>query len=197
MARPDDDEFIDVSEEIAEGEEGKGYGRADGPDSQGERAGEGFGRNAQGASGDEDFDPSYQREHDEGTLGTPPIGEPLSSAPLSPAEHVGPGRGEHGSEFTAQAGAGSEPEAGAPSAAGNALVSVDAALRELVTERLVEQLDIDPGELQVEVDDGVVALTGDVDDPAVPARAEQIAAAVSGVHSVSNQIRVRRGEDED
>jgi hypothetical protein len=32
MARPDDDEFIEVSEEIAEGEEGKGYGRADGPE---------------------------------------------------------------------------------------------------------------------------------------------------------------------
>jgi len=59
MARPDDDDFIDVSEEIAEGEEGEGYGRADGPDSQGERAGEGFGRNAQGGAGDEDFDPSY------------------------------------------------------------------------------------------------------------------------------------------
>ena len=66
MARPDDDEFIDVSEEIAEGEEGKGYGRADGPDSQGERAGEGFGSNAQGGAGDEDFDPSYQREHHDG-----------------------------------------------------------------------------------------------------------------------------------
>jgi hypothetical protein len=39
MARPDDDDFIDISEEIAEGEEGEGYGRADGPDSQGERTG--------------------------------------------------------------------------------------------------------------------------------------------------------------
>jgi len=196
MARPDDDDFIDVSEEIAEGEEGEGYGRADGPDSQGERAGEGFGRNAQGGAGDEDFDPSYQREHDEGTLGTPPLGEPLSSTPQSPADHVGPGRGEQGSEFTAQGGAGSEPDADAPSAAGNALVSVDAALREAVTERLVEQLDIEPEDLQVEVDDGVVDLTGDVDDPAVSERAEQIAAAVSGVQSVTNQIRVRRGEDE-
>jgi hyperosmotically inducible protein len=80
--------------------------------------------------------------------------------------------------------------------AGNALVSVDAALREAVTERLVEQLDIEPEDLQVEVDDGVVAVTGDVDDPAVSERAEQIAAAVSGVQSVTNQIRVRRGEDE-
>ena len=75
-------------------------------------------------------------------------------------------------------------------------MSVDAALREVVTERLVEQLDIEPEDLQVEVDDGVVALTGDVDDPAVSERAEQIAAAVSGVQSVTNQIRVRRGEDE-
>jgi hypothetical protein len=196
MARPDDDDFIDVSEEIAEGEEGEGYGRADGPDSQGERAGEGFGRNAQGGAGDEDFDPSYQREHDDGTLGTPPLGEPLSSTPLSPAEHVGPGRGEQGSEFVAQEHAESAIESGAPSAAGNALVSVDAALREVVTERLVEQLDIDPDDLQIEVDDGVVVLIGDVDDPALPERAEQIAAAVSGVQSVTNRIRVRRGEDE-
>jgi osmotically-inducible protein OsmY len=75
-------------------------------------------------------------------------------------------------------------------------VSVAAALREAVTERLVEQLDIEPEDLQVEVDDGVVALTGDVDDPAVSERAEQIAAGVSGVQSVTNQIRVGRGEDE-
>ena len=73
MATRDDDDFIDVSEEIAEGEEGEGYGRSDGPDSQGERAGEGFGSNAQGGAGDEDFDPSYQREHHDGTLGTAPL----------------------------------------------------------------------------------------------------------------------------
>ena len=48
----------------------------------------------------------------------------------------------------------------------------------------------------MEVDDGVVALIGDVDDPAVPERAERIAAAVSGVQSVTNRIRVRRGEAE-
>jgi osmotically-inducible protein OsmY len=48
----------------------------------------------------------------------------------------------------------------------------------------------------VEVDDGVVTLIGDVDDPAVPERAEQIAATVSGVQSVANRIRVRRGADE-
>jgi hypothetical protein len=130
MARPDVDDFIDVSEEIAEGEEGEAYGRSDGPDSQGERAGEGFGRNAQGGAGDEDFDPSYQRDHDDGTLGTPPL------------------------------------------------------------------CDNDPDDQQVRVDDGVVVLVGDVDDPAVPERAEQIAAAVSGVQSVTNRIRVRRGEDE-
>ena len=152
---------------------------------------------AASGSRDEDFDPSYQREHDDGTLGTQPLGEPLSSTPLSPAEHVGPGRGEQGSEFVAQEDAESAIESGAPSAAGNALVSVDAALREVVTERLVEQLDIDPDDLQVEVDDGVVVLIGDVDDPALPERAEQIAAAVSGVQSVTNRIRVRRGEDED
>jgi osmotically-inducible protein OsmY len=120
----------------------------------------------------------------------------LNSTPLSPAEHVGPGRGEQGSEFTAQEGDDSVTEAGAPSAAGNALVSVDTALRETVTERLVEELDVDPEDLRVEVEEGTVALTGDVDDPAVPERAEQIAAAVSGVQSVTNRIRVRRGEDE-
>jgi hypothetical protein len=37
----------------------------------------------------------------------------------------------------------------APSAAGTALGSVDAALREVVTERLVEDLVIDPDDLQV------------------------------------------------
>ena len=75
-------------------------------------------------------------------------------------------------------------------------MSVDAALREVVTERLVEQLDIDPEDLQVEVDDAVVVLSADVDDPAVPERAEQIAAAVSGVQSVTNRIRILRGADD-
>jgi osmotically-inducible protein OsmY len=75
-------------------------------------------------------------------------------------------------------------------------VSVDAALREVVTEPLVEDLNIDPDDLQVEVDDGVVALMGDVDDPTIRDRAEEIAVAVSGVQSVTNRIRIRRGTDE-
>jgi osmotically-inducible protein OsmY len=83
-----------------------------------------------------------------------------------------------------------------PAAAGTALVSVDAALREVVTEPLVEDLNIDPDDLQVEVDDGVVALMGDVDDPTIRDRAEEIAVAVSGVQSVTNRIRIRRGTDE-
>jgi osmotically-inducible protein OsmY len=39
-----------------------GYGDHDGPESQGEYAGDGFGRNAGGEFGDEDHDPSYETE---------------------------------------------------------------------------------------------------------------------------------------
>ena len=98
---------------------------------------------------DSDAPDPLQREQDDGTLGTPPLGEPLSSTPVPPADHVGPGRGEQGGEFAAQTSAESEIDAVAPSAAGTALVSVDAALREVVTERLVEDLVIDPDDLQV------------------------------------------------
>jgi osmotically-inducible protein OsmY len=39
-----------------------GYGDRDGPESQGEYAGDGFGRTAGGEFGDEDHDPSYESE---------------------------------------------------------------------------------------------------------------------------------------
>jgi hypothetical protein len=78
MARPDDDDFIDVFQEIA-------------------------GARVERATADPTA-PSRWREHDDGTLGTPPLGEPLSSTPLSPADHVGPGRGElHDRRRTARA----------------------------------------------------------------------------------------------
>jgi len=43
---------------------------------------------------------------------------------------------------------------------------------------------------KVEVRDGVVALTGNVENPQIRVRAENIARATSGVKSVNNMIEV-------
>lgn len=45
--------------------ESEGYGTQDGPESQGQYAGDGFGRDAQGGYGDEDYDASYTRPPDD------------------------------------------------------------------------------------------------------------------------------------
>src|SRR5437868_12103973 len=112
-------------------DEGLGYGRREGPESQGRFAGEGF-EGGQGEYGDEDFDPSYAR----GDESEPP--SDVEERPLRglPAEHEGPGRGQEGTSFTAQEPPGAEPEAGAEAPAGGdaSLARPDASIEEEIAE---------------------------------------------------------------
>jgi hypothetical protein len=67
----------------------------------------------------------------------------------------------------------------------------DERIRELVCEALADDEHIDASEIHVSVKDGEVTLTGTVDDRRTRREAEDCVAAVSGVHDVLVQLRVR------
>jgi len=68
----------------------------------------------------------------------------------------------------------------------------DERIREEINERLTDHPDIDPSEVEVQVQAGEVTLTGIVEDRNSKRLAEDIADGVSGVRDVNNQIRVKR-----
>lgn len=68
----------------------------------------------------------------------------------------------------------------------------DARILEEVNDRLTDDPHVDAGEIQADVKDGEVTLTGTVDGRAARRRAEDVAEAVSGVTYVLNNLRVRQ-----
>lgn len=72
----------------------------------------------------------------------------------------------------------------------------DDRIKEDINERLTHDPDIDAWEIEVQVSNGEVTLTGTVDDRNAKRRAEDIAEAISGVKDVQNQIRVKKGEED-
>ena len=71
----------------------------------------------------------------------------------------------------------------------------DERLKEEVNERLTQDPDIDPSEIEVEVDNGVVTLKGAIDSREMKWRIEAITEEVSGVKDVQNQVRVQRHQE--
>jgi len=67
----------------------------------------------------------------------------------------------------------------------------DERIREDVNERLTQDPHIDAGEIEVEVKNGEVTLTGTVDSRQTKRRAEDIIENLSGVTEVHNQLRVQ------
>ena len=61
-----------------------------------------------------------------------------------------------------------------------------------INERLMDDGDLNGTEIQVQVSASEATLTGDVDSQETRDRAEAIAAAVSGVRYVINNLRVRQ-----
>jgi hypothetical protein len=177
-------------------DEGLGYGRREGPESQGRFAGEGFGQSAQGDYGDEDFDPSYARG------GDVELPADVEERPLPglPADHEGAGRGQQGTPFAAQEPpAGTlEPPAGAMAAGGGTtLARPDASIEEEIAERLADELDVESVDVTATVADGVVTLEGVVDRTEMRESTERRASEVAGVRAVENRIRLRRGADQE
>jgi hypothetical protein len=68
----------------------------------------------------------------------------------------------------------------------------DERIREDVSDRLAEQNQIDPSEIEVAVANGDVTLTGSVNSRHEKFLAEEITDDISGVNDVHNQLRVRR-----
>lgn len=70
----------------------------------------------------------------------------------------------------------------------------DERITEDINEQLMRDGDIDASEIEVQVQDGEVTLTGTADTRQAKRLAEDIAEGISGVQEVLNQIRVRREE---
>jgi len=70
----------------------------------------------------------------------------------------------------------------------------DDRIREDVNERLTDHPHIDASDIEVQVQNGEVTLSGTVDDRQAKRLAEDITESVSGVREVHNQIRVHQGE---
>lgn len=69
----------------------------------------------------------------------------------------------------------------------------DDRIREEVNERLTDHPEIDATEIDVQVKNGEVTLTGTVDERRAKRLAEDIAEEISGVKEVHNQLRVQSG----
>jgi hypothetical protein len=67
----------------------------------------------------------------------------------------------------------------------------DERIREDVCERLTYYGELDAREIEIEVKDGEVTLTGTVEDRPAKRAAERIAESVSGVNDVHNQLQLR------
>lgn len=72
-------------------------------------------------------------------------------------------------------------------------VRPDASIADDIVQRLTDDDGIDASEILLQVDGGVVTLTGNVPRRAMKHRAEDIAADASGVRDVRNEIRVDDG----
>lgn len=72
-------------------------------------------------------------------------------------------------------------------------VRSDQRLYEDVCEQLTEHHEIDAGDIEVLVQNGEVTLTGSVRSKQDKHLAEDIAAAVKGVHDVINQLKILEG----
>ena len=68
----------------------------------------------------------------------------------------------------------------------------DERIREDVCERLTDDHYVDASDIEVNVQNGIVTLSGSVDDRASKRRAEDVVESVRGVTDVQNQIRITR-----
>ncbi|HXG39880.1 MAG TPA: BON domain-containing protein [Candidatus Limnocylindrales bacterium] len=70
----------------------------------------------------------------------------------------------------------------------------DERIRDDIAERLTDHPDIDASDIEVQVANGVVTLTGTVDDRRMKRLAEDVAESVSGVRDVRNELQVKQRE---
>ena len=68
----------------------------------------------------------------------------------------------------------------------------DERIRELINDKLTDDWQIDASDIEVEVQNGEVILTGYVNDRIQKRKAEDLAERISGVTHIENRIRVNR-----
>ena len=174
-------------------DEDLGYSAEDAPESQGATADTGFGRDEQGAFGDEDYDPSY---------GVPPKGEPELRRPERGADTPSQIDWSETEGDGAQAVANEErdvatgdlaaleeiPKPTSWSGEDGTAARSDDAIREEIAEllSLLEGIDV-----SADVSDGQVVLTGSVDRPQLREAVDKIVQAIEAEKSIENRIRVQ------
>ena len=158
--------------------------RQDAPESQGAFADADYGIVEQGAYGDEDFDPSYQRDAD-------PTAVDPDDALSSDGEHEGPGKGARGGAWVRE-----EPLEPPDELTRKAIEEEaekrrrdDDAIADDVIDVLTETL---PGirDLHVTSARGEVTLEGVVPDRATEVEATRLAARIPGVVDLIPRLRV-------
>ena len=73
----------------------------------------------------------------------------------------------------------------------------DDRIKEDISDRLSDDSQIDASDIEVSVDNGVVSLTGTVDDRDLKRRVEDLAESISGVSNVENRLRVSKDNSSD
>jgi len=136
-------------------------------------------------------------------------GQSSSNEPWSEGSYEGPNRGVARGSF----GQGSQPSRSQQGTRGNRFQQYqgrsqgsfagrgpqgykrsDERIQEDVNEALTQDPEIDPTNIQVEVQNGEVTLKGSVSDREAKRIAEDIAESCSGVKEVQNQLRIKREE---
>lgn len=97
--------------------------------------------------------------------------------------------------FDAYDAGGSGRSSGTPRRSPKGYTRSDDRIREDVNDRLMHEHSIDPGDIEVAVENGEVTLKGEVANRHEKFRAEQIAESVSGVKDVTNNLRCGRRDD--
>lgn len=120
--------------------------------------------------------------------GAPDPGRDPGGAYGGPYQGGGSGSGGRGGEAPRAAAGGGDHRGRGP----RGYRRSDARILEEVNDRLTDDPRVDAGEIQADVKDGEVTLTGTVEGRDARRRAEDVAEAVSGVTYVMNNLRVRQ-----
>jgi osmotically-inducible protein OsmY len=175
-------------------DEGLGYGREDGPESQGGYAGTGYGDDRQGSYGDEDYDASYGPT---GMAGPQPIDAGDRGAD-TPSQEPWDAISEESDDIVAN----DERDVATGEAAlqpvkkrSRASASrPDDRIRDDIEDLIFEEL-VDADDVTVLVVDGAVALEGVVETVEQRDAVESCAEGVAGVREIDNRLEVRTDPD--
>lgn len=103
-------------------------------------------------------------------------------------------RGQGGSGYAEHSGSAGNPTGGSHRGMGpRGYTRSDERLCEHINERLTDDDHIDASDISVAVKDGVVTLSGEVDERRLKHRIEDMVEACHGVQDIRNEIRVKRG----